>query len=73
MQGPIAVVVGAWHTSALRAQTTAAADKALVKELPSEKAEATWVPWTDSRLSTRVAVWRGRHLSRLVSPSLDAL
>ena len=50
-QGPIAAVVGAWHTSALRAPATAAADKALVKDLVREKVEVTWVPWTDSRLS----------------------
>ena len=49
--GPIVVVTGAWHVAGLRASTTAAADKALVKDLPREKVEATWVPWTDSRLS----------------------
>jgi hypothetical protein len=62
-KGPIAVVVGAWHTSALPAPTTAAADKALVKELPREKAEATWVPWTDSRLSTA-----SRYGAGVISP-----
>jgi hypothetical protein len=50
-EGKIAVVVGAWHTSALRSGATAAADKALVRDLPREKVEATWVPWTDSRLA----------------------
>jgi hypothetical protein len=49
--GPIAVVCGAWHLSGLRAATTAAADKALVKDLARIKVNATWVPWTDSRLS----------------------
>lgn len=49
--GPIVVVTGAWHVAGLRASATAAADKALVKDLPREKVEATWVPWTDSRLS----------------------
>ena len=27
-------------------------DRALIKDLPRVKVEATWVPWTDSRLST---------------------
>jgi hypothetical protein len=49
--GPIAAVVGAWHVSALREKLSAAADKALVKDLPREKVEVTWVPWTNSRLS----------------------
>ncbi|UWZ86833.1 DUF5682 family protein [Occallatibacter riparius] len=48
--GKIAAVVGAWHTSALRTGATASGDKALVKELTRAKVEATWVPWTDSRL-----------------------
>lgn len=51
VEGPIAVVVGAWHASAIREKTSASADKALVKDLPREKVEATWVPWTDTRLS----------------------
>jgi hypothetical protein len=48
---PIAAVVGAWHVSSLRERTSLAADKALVKDLPREKVEVTWVPWTNSRLS----------------------
>ena len=52
-EGSIAVVCGAWHLSALRADVKAADDRALVKDLPRIKVEATWVPWTDSRLSTR--------------------
>lgn len=47
----IAVVTGAWHVAGLRSSSTLAADKALVKDLPREKVEATWVPWTDGRLS----------------------
>jgi hypothetical protein len=50
-EGSIAAVVGAWHASALREKTSAAGDKALVKDLPREKVEVTWVPWTNSRLS----------------------
>src|SRR6185312_10826872 len=49
----IAVVCGAWHLSALRAPGVAGEDRAVMKELPRIKVEATWVPWTDSRLSTR--------------------
>jgi hypothetical protein len=49
--GPVAAIVGAWHTSALRTRTAAATDKALVKDLEREKVDATWVPWTDSRLA----------------------
>jgi hypothetical protein len=49
--GAIAVVTGAWHVAGLRSAATVAADKAHVKDLPKEKVEATWVPWTDGRLS----------------------
>jgi len=70
--GPIAVVCGAWHLSGIRAATTIAADKALVKDLPRIKIQATWVPWTDSRLSALSGYGAGvispgwyRHLWRL--------
>ncbi|MGW6687579.1 DUF5682 family protein [Streptomyces sp. NPDC054961] len=46
-----AVVCGAWHVPALRARTTAAADKALLARLPKVKVETTWVPWTHRRLA----------------------
>jgi hypothetical protein len=49
--GKIAVVTGAWHVSGLRQAISPAEDRALVKDLPRVKVEATWVPWTDSRLS----------------------
>ena len=49
--GPVAAVVGAWHVSGLRDKSSAAADKALVKDLVREKVDVTWVPWTNSRLS----------------------
>ncbi len=49
--GDIAVVVGAWHIGGLTADTTIAADKAIVRDLPRIKVEATWAPWSDSRLS----------------------
>ncbi|MEU2391131.1 DUF5682 family protein [Streptomyces sp. NPDC007369] len=46
-----AVVCGAWHVPALRAGTTAAADKRLLTGLPRTKVETTWVPWTHRRLA----------------------
>lgn len=51
----IAVICGAWHTSAL-AETlaqpfSAKADAATLKNLPKIKVAATWVPWTNDRLS----------------------
>jgi hypothetical protein len=49
--GNIAVVCGAWHIGGLRQATKPADDRALIKDLPRVKIEATWVPWTDSRLS----------------------
>jgi hypothetical protein len=51
VEGIIAVVTGAWHVSGLRQATKPADDRALIKDLPRLKVEATWVPWTDSRLS----------------------
>ena len=48
----IAVVCGAWHAPALSDMPPAAHDTALLKGLPKVKVEATWVPWTNSRLCT---------------------
>ncbi|WP_041658498.1 DUF5682 family protein [Asticcacaulis excentricus] len=50
-EGLVAAVVGAWHIGGLRKSATAIEDKALIKELPRIKVEATWAPWSDSRLS----------------------
>ncbi|HET9382165.1 MAG TPA: DUF5682 family protein [Streptomyces sp.] len=47
----VAVVCGAWHVPALRRRTTVAADRALLKGLPKVRADMTWVPWTNRRLS----------------------
>lgn len=49
--GPVAVVTGAWHVPALREDTPAAQDRALLKGLPKVKVQTTWVPWTDTRLA----------------------
>ncbi|MEF9905887.1 DUF5682 family protein [Streptomyces sp. P9-A2] len=50
-RGGVAVVCGAWHVPALRRRVTVAADRALLKGLPKVKADMTWVPWTNRRLS----------------------
>ena len=47
----IAVVCGAWHLPALRANVTAKADAALLKGLPKVKVQSTWVPWTYRHLT----------------------
>ncbi|MBM4257725.1 MAG: hypothetical protein FJ147_17765 [Deltaproteobacteria bacterium] len=48
----IAVVCGAWHVPALQTMPPAKEDTALLKGLPKVKVSATWVPWTNGRLST---------------------
>ncbi|MFD8722121.1 DUF5682 family protein [Streptomyces sp. NPDC059629] len=47
----VAVVCGAWHVPALRARSTVAADKELLKGLRKVKTDMTWVPWTNRRLA----------------------
>ncbi|MFJ9703693.1 DUF5682 family protein [Streptomyces sp. NPDC101234] len=47
----VAVVCGAWHVPALRARSSVAADKELLKGLPKVKTDMTWVPWTNRRLA----------------------
>jgi hypothetical protein len=49
----IAVVCGAWHAPALVELPKASTDDALLKGLPKIKVEATWIPWTHSRLTYR--------------------
>lgn len=49
----IAVVCGAWHAPALTNLSNTKADKGLFARLPKRKIEATWIPWTSSRLSHR--------------------
>ena len=51
-EGPIAVVVGAWHVPALARKVAASEDKALLKDVGRTKVEVTWVPWTEGRLAT---------------------
>ncbi|HMA37912.1 MAG TPA: DUF5682 family protein [Chloroflexia bacterium] len=48
----IAVVCGAFHAPVLAAMPAdAAADAALLRDLPKVPTQATWVPWTHGRLS----------------------
>lgn len=49
----IAVVCGAWHAPVLIEPGPAKADAALLNGLKRIKVEATWIPWTNSRLSYR--------------------
>jgi hypothetical protein len=49
----IAVVCGAWHVPALADLSHKKEDAALLKGMPKLKVEATWVPWTFSRLTRR--------------------
>ncbi len=49
----IAVVCGAWHAPVLVEPGPAKADAALLGGLKRIKVEATWIPWTNSRLSYR--------------------
>lgn len=49
----IAVVCGAWHAPALVNLDNAKADASLLRKLPRVKVSATWVPWTNGRLSRR--------------------
>ncbi len=49
----IAVVCGAWHAPVLISPGPAKADTALLSGLKKIKTAATWIPWTNSRLSYR--------------------
>ncbi|GCE12284.1 DUF5682 family protein [Tengunoibacter tsumagoiensis] len=49
----IAIVCGAWHAPVLTNPGPAKADAALLSGLKRSKVEATWIPWTNSRLSHR--------------------
>lgn len=49
----IAIVCGAWHAPVLADSDSAKADAALLNGLKRVKVEATWIPWTNSRLAYR--------------------
>jgi hypothetical protein len=70
--GPLAAVVGAWHVPALGSRKTLAEDRATIRDLGKAKVDATWVPWTDSRLAAASGYGAGvvspgwyRHLWRM--------
>ena len=47
----IAVVCGAWHAPVLQTMPAAKVDTTLLKGLSKVKVSATWVPWTNGRLT----------------------
>jgi Family of unknown function (DUF5682) len=49
--GVVVAIVGAWHVGALAHKVAASEDRALIRDLPKTKVQATWAPWTDSRLA----------------------
>ncbi len=55
----IAVVCGAWHAPALSKLDDTSGDAALLHGLKRIKVEATWIPWTNSRLSSRTGYGAG--------------
>ncbi len=57
----IAIVCGAWHTPALSERGQKSADAKLLKKLPATKTEATWAPWTYSRLARASGYGAGIH------------
>ncbi|MBN1310504.1 MAG: hypothetical protein JXB30_03725 [Anaerolineae bacterium] len=60
----IAVVCGAWHAPVLADMpNTAKQDNELLKGLPKVKVEATWAPWTYSRLT-----WASGYGAGITSP-----
>ena len=59
IDGTCAVVCGAWHAPALRAQKTIGADQKLINKLPKTKTEATWAPWSDRHLAVATGYGAG--------------
>jgi hypothetical protein len=55
VEGPVAVICGAWHIPALKQKVTIKDDRARLKALPARlgnsKVKATWVPWTSPRFA----------------------
>lgn len=47
----IAVVCGAWHAPALLEKVSKKDDEALLKGMPKLKTQATWIAWTNARLT----------------------
>lgn len=61
--GPVAAVVGAWHAPALRGGPRPGDKEHLKAAKKGIKVQATWVPWTDARLTMRSGYGAG-----IVSP-----
>jgi hypothetical protein len=57
----IAVICGAWHVPALKAEIKAKEDNELLKGLPKVKVDCTWIPWTYNRLSFSSGYGAGIH------------
>jgi hypothetical protein len=52
VDGPVAVVCGAWHAPALTGPLPpASADAAILRGMPRRRTKLAWVPWTHSRLA----------------------
>ena len=51
VEGPLAIVCGAWHVPALARKTSLTEDRALLRGRPKTKVKATWAPWTTPRLA----------------------
>ena len=53
VDGPVAVVCGAWHAPALAGKLPpATADAAVLRGMPKIRTKLAWVPWTHGRLAT---------------------
>jgi len=59
----IAVVCGAWHVPALRNDSSARDDAALLKGISKTKVKATCIPWTHARLQ-----WKSGYRAGVDSP-----
>ncbi len=57
----IAVVCGAWHAPALAAPSKAKADADLLRAMPKVAVAATWLPWTNRRLTFASGYGAGIH------------
>ena len=55
----IAVVCGAWHSPVLGKLDDGDSDSLILEDLSEVKVEATWIPWTNSRLSYRTGYGAG--------------
>ena len=51
VDGPVAIVCGAWHVPALMAKHAAKDDRAVIKGFSKIKVTTTWAPWTAPRLA----------------------